>query len=278
MATTVDGIIRRWLDVFWTASARLRQMDPEYIRHVYFYILIVYFCLGLFMLWANKPTALIKYATLGYNFALGFSCFHNGRGEYIAVAQRAKARMVHFASGSFWAGSSLRCSAWSQLIKRWSPKVVVARGGQFAVQRCAANVARSTLSTARPVNKPGQQARSTCAVNIARSNVPRSTRVVNICVQQALSTTRGSTCGGSNRNAVELQSPGSRSAPWGTAPSTTEEPQRGSTNCGVEPRWGSFCSFATYPGCSARPWAMKLNAVGVRALALGMRLRMSGAP
>ena len=28
------------------------------------------------MLWLNKPTDLIKIATLGYNFALGFSCFH----------------------------------------------------------------------------------------------------------------------------------------------------------------------------------------------------------
>ncbi len=76
MATTVDGIIRRWVDVFWTASARLREMDPEYIRHVYFYVLVAYFLFGFIMLWLNKPTGLIKFATLGYNFALGFSCFH----------------------------------------------------------------------------------------------------------------------------------------------------------------------------------------------------------
>jgi hypothetical protein len=76
MATTVDGIIRRWVDVFWTASSRLREMDPEFIRHVYFYVLVAYFIFGFTMLWLNKPTGLIKFATLGYNFALGFSCFH----------------------------------------------------------------------------------------------------------------------------------------------------------------------------------------------------------
>jgi hypothetical protein len=76
MVTTVDGVLRRWVDVFWTASARLRQLDPEYIRYVYFLVLMVYSVLGIATLWLNTPTDLIKIATLIYNFALGFSCFH----------------------------------------------------------------------------------------------------------------------------------------------------------------------------------------------------------
>lgn len=76
MVTTADGIIRRWVDVFWTASARLRELDPEFIRHVYFRVLMVYGGFGIMMLWLNKPTGLIKIATLAYNFALGFSCLH----------------------------------------------------------------------------------------------------------------------------------------------------------------------------------------------------------
>ena len=75
-ATTIDGFIRRWIDVFWTASGRMREMDPASIRHVYFRVLLVYFAFGFVMLWLNKPAMLIKIATLAYNFALGFSCWH----------------------------------------------------------------------------------------------------------------------------------------------------------------------------------------------------------
>jgi hypothetical protein len=76
LITTTDGIIRRWVDVFWTASRRLRAVDPEYIRYVYFSVLVGYVAFGFMMLWLNKPAELIKWATLGFNFALGFSCFH----------------------------------------------------------------------------------------------------------------------------------------------------------------------------------------------------------
>ena len=30
-----DGSIRRWVDVIWTSSAKLRQLDPKHIRIVY---------------------------------------------------------------------------------------------------------------------------------------------------------------------------------------------------------------------------------------------------
>ena len=76
MVSTVDGILRRWVDVFWTANARLRKLDPKAIRLVYFRVLLVYSLFGLIMLWATRPVQLIKFATLGYNFALGFSCIH----------------------------------------------------------------------------------------------------------------------------------------------------------------------------------------------------------
>ena len=76
MAATIDGVIRRWVDVFWTANAQMRKMDPTFIKHVYFRVLIAYGCFGLVMLWLNEPSALIKISTIGYNFALGFSCWH----------------------------------------------------------------------------------------------------------------------------------------------------------------------------------------------------------
>ena len=74
--STADGIIRRWVDVFWIASPRLRQMAPENIRYVYFGVLVCYAIFSVITLWLNKPAQLITWATLGYNFALGFSCWH----------------------------------------------------------------------------------------------------------------------------------------------------------------------------------------------------------
>jgi hypothetical protein len=76
LVSTTDGIIRRWVDVFWTASRRMRAVDPKFISQVYFRTLLAYGAFVLVMLWLNKPAELIKWATLGYNFALGFSCWH----------------------------------------------------------------------------------------------------------------------------------------------------------------------------------------------------------
>lgn len=76
MITTMDGLVRRWVDVFWTASPQLRAMPSDNIRYVYFAVLVTYGIWGVTMLWLNKPAQLITWATLGFNFALGFSCWH----------------------------------------------------------------------------------------------------------------------------------------------------------------------------------------------------------
>jgi hypothetical protein len=76
LVSTIDGIIRRWVDVFWISSRRLREVDPQNIKYVYFGVLIGYSLFGIVMLWFFNPAELIKWATLGYNFALGFSCWH----------------------------------------------------------------------------------------------------------------------------------------------------------------------------------------------------------
>ncbi|MFQ5731535.1 MAG: Nramp family divalent metal transporter [Planctomycetaceae bacterium] len=76
MATSADGIIRRWVDVFWTSSKRLRQVDPKNIRYIYFGVLTVFVIFGLIMLSLEKPTGLLTIATMFFNFALGFSCLH----------------------------------------------------------------------------------------------------------------------------------------------------------------------------------------------------------
>jgi len=77
MASTIDGFVRRWVDVFWTASKRLHSLDPSKIRYLYFGVLLGYAVLGLTMiLTVNDPDTLVKIAGSIYNFALAFSCLH----------------------------------------------------------------------------------------------------------------------------------------------------------------------------------------------------------
>ncbi len=76
MASTADGVIRRWVDVFWTSSGRLRKLQSEKIKKFYFRVLLAYAVFGVIMLSVGEPGDLIRYATLVYNIALGFSCWH----------------------------------------------------------------------------------------------------------------------------------------------------------------------------------------------------------
>jgi hypothetical protein len=76
MVTTADGTLRRWVDVFWTGSPRLRQWEPRRIRSLYFGALCGYAVLGVIMLWCVDSSQILVFATTLYNVALGFSCFH----------------------------------------------------------------------------------------------------------------------------------------------------------------------------------------------------------
>lgn len=77
VATTIDGIVRRWVDVFWTSSRYLRSLDPKRIRQVYFSVLFGYALIGVSMLaFLEQPAMLLKLATSCYNVAFGFSCWH----------------------------------------------------------------------------------------------------------------------------------------------------------------------------------------------------------
>ena len=76
MASTIDGIVRRWVNVFWTSSARLREWETKKIRNLYFYVLSGYSLFGMVMLYLGKPLTLLTIGTNIMNFALGFSCWH----------------------------------------------------------------------------------------------------------------------------------------------------------------------------------------------------------
>jgi CDP-diglyceride synthetase len=77
MAATADGVLRRWVDVFWTGSKRLQTWDPKHIGKLYFGVLCCYFLLGMAMLlWLRGDTLLVTATGMMYNYALGFSCLH----------------------------------------------------------------------------------------------------------------------------------------------------------------------------------------------------------
>ena len=75
-ATTADGVLRRWVDVFWTGSPRLRKLKTDSIAWVYFGVLCAYTVFGMITLSFGRPTLLLVIAATIYNYALGISCFH----------------------------------------------------------------------------------------------------------------------------------------------------------------------------------------------------------
>jgi len=76
MAVAADNIIRRWVDIFWTSSPKLRKWDPHQIRWLYFGVVAGYASLGLVGLSVAPPLTLLTIAANLGNFALGISCFH----------------------------------------------------------------------------------------------------------------------------------------------------------------------------------------------------------
>lgn len=75
--TTTDGFVRRWVDVFWTASPQLRKLPGTAVKYVYFIVLCVYACLGVTILWiTEEPGFVFKMSTTFYNFAFAFSAWH----------------------------------------------------------------------------------------------------------------------------------------------------------------------------------------------------------
>jgi hypothetical protein len=74
---TVDGILRRWTDVIWTGSKSLQHLGGNKVKYVYYSIMVMYACWGLYALWAiPNPFLVAVLTTIAMNFALGFSAWH----------------------------------------------------------------------------------------------------------------------------------------------------------------------------------------------------------
>jgi hypothetical protein len=75
--STADGFCRRWVDLIWVGIPRLRKLPTNYIKYVYFSVLMFYAVVGFTMLiLPQAPGFVTKLATTGYNFALAFSSLH----------------------------------------------------------------------------------------------------------------------------------------------------------------------------------------------------------
>jgi hypothetical protein len=105
--SAADGFIRRWIDVFWTGSARMRQVNPRRIRELYFGVLTAYAAFGAAMLWfVEEPIKLLEIVGVIYNYALGFSCWHTLMVNTLLLPRELRpswfARVGLFLSGLFF--------------------------------------------------------------------------------------------------------------------------------------------------------------------------------
>jgi hypothetical protein len=73
--TTIDGFLRRWVDVIWVGLPAVRKWDPRKIGTLYSSVLIGYAIFGMIALYFGKPTKLLIVTTTFYNYALGVSCW-----------------------------------------------------------------------------------------------------------------------------------------------------------------------------------------------------------
>jgi hypothetical protein len=74
--STSDQIARRWTDVLWTASRRVKRMGSDRVKYLYYSIMGVYAVWGLFVLWRLPALEIAKIGAVLGNVALGFSALH----------------------------------------------------------------------------------------------------------------------------------------------------------------------------------------------------------
>jgi hypothetical protein len=68
-----DQIARRWTDMIWTASTRIKRFGQGEVRYLYYGILLAYGIWGLFVLWLLPALQIAKIGAVLGNVALGAS-------------------------------------------------------------------------------------------------------------------------------------------------------------------------------------------------------------
>jgi hypothetical protein len=105
----LDNISRRWTDVLWIGSMRLRRLEGHQVKYVYYTILALYGLWGLVALRLTPNPLVLAIATgVMWNFALGFSAFHTLVVNLTllprALRPRWPQRIGLFACGVFYLG------------------------------------------------------------------------------------------------------------------------------------------------------------------------------
>ena len=73
---TLDGIVRRWTDVLWSASGRLREKGGQ-VKNIYYVVLLAYCLWGLLALRLTpNPLVLAIVSSVCGNVGLGSSALH----------------------------------------------------------------------------------------------------------------------------------------------------------------------------------------------------------
>ena len=122
---TIDGVCRRWTDVAWSASTRLRRRSPDQAYLVYYGIMGCYCVWGLVALGLtpNPLVLAILGASLG-NLGLAMSAVHVIVVNRTLLPERARAGRATTAAlllaAVFFAGISAIAfaSQWASLIKK----------------------------------------------------------------------------------------------------------------------------------------------------------------
>ena len=71
-----DTIPRRWCDILWTASSRVRQMREDSVKYIYYGIMSMYLIWGVFVLVVLGPLGILKIAGVLMNLSLGIASLH----------------------------------------------------------------------------------------------------------------------------------------------------------------------------------------------------------
>ena len=71
-----DTVPRRWCDIIWTASARVRRMGEQSVRKIYYGLMSIVGVWGLLVLMFLEPLAILKIAGVLMNIGLGAAALH----------------------------------------------------------------------------------------------------------------------------------------------------------------------------------------------------------
>ena len=73
----LDGLTRRWTDVIWVGVKRVRHLDGNQVKYVYYLLLFLYCIWGLIALKLTPDPLLLTIASgVFLNFGMGFSALH----------------------------------------------------------------------------------------------------------------------------------------------------------------------------------------------------------